>query len=46
MIVIIAILAWLIGIGPRAVCHACHELAERRRFARDLDRWIGEMGLE
>jgi hypothetical protein len=43
---IIVLLAWPVGLGLRVLSDLVRELEERRRFARDLEGWIAEMGLE
>ena len=43
---IIILLAWPVGLGLSALIDLLRELEERRRFARDLECWIAEMGLE
>jgi len=43
---IIILLAWPVGLGLRVLVDLVRELEERRRFARDLEGWIAELGLE
>jgi hypothetical protein len=43
---IVILLAWPAGLGLRTLVDLLRELEERRRFARDLEGWIAELGLE